>query len=178
MGLGFGDQVEAASLKVNKKIEAEWRGIEYKETEVNELEKRASSKSWKKGNRSERKEVNEDEIIRKHFMESIQKEKDKITIIDMRFEETRILKNLDDINEAPATALPMKTKLGQELLYNINIICEQQEIEVFTLIILPDTTTTTSTTTKIIIIITIDQPPQPFPSKGTDQHRQSIFRVI
>lgn len=130
LGLGFGDQVEAASLKVNKKIEAEWRGVEYKENDINELEKRASSKSWKKGSNKKDKSENEDSIIRQQFFESITKEKDKITIIDMRFEETRILKNLDDINENPASSIPTKTKLGQELLYNVNMICEQQEMEV------------------------------------------------
>ena len=32
-GLGFGDIKEAASLKVNKKIEAEWRGVEFVDEE-------------------------------------------------------------------------------------------------------------------------------------------------
>ena len=52
LGLGFGEQLEASALKVNKKIEAEWRGIEYKDEDgIPEVEKLADAKTWKKGSK-------------------------------------------------------------------------------------------------------------------------------
>jgi hypothetical protein len=59
-GLGFGDTVEASSLLVNKKIEAEWRGLEFNEEDFlppgkkkskSKIEQLAASQQWKKGNK-------------------------------------------------------------------------------------------------------------------------------
>lgn len=58
-GLGFGDTAEASTLKVNKKIEAEWRGLDFVDDEEEDvktgrkrkkssIELMADSKSWKK----------------------------------------------------------------------------------------------------------------------------------
>lgn len=75
-GLGYGDIVEASALKSNKKLEAEWRGLEYKEEEVSvevasggrqggrnkrkgdaAMEGVRASQSWKKGRQKERARV-------------------------------------------------------------------------------------------------------------------------
>eukprot|EP01037_Dinobryon_pediforme_P019447 gene19447-19868_t len=134
LGLGFGDQKEASTLKVNKKIEAEWRGVEYKDEDgyVPEVEKLASEKNWKKGTKkragSAPGKASGAELIAQ-YMSSIAKEINEngdasVTIIDMRHAEARskIEEYLDEQKKRPP-------KLGQELLYNINLIAEQHNNE-------------------------------------------------
>lgn len=59
-----------------------------------------------------------------------------ITIIDMRHAEARVLTNLADINGQSKIESYLEEqrkkapKLGQELLYNINLIAEQHDTDV------------------------------------------------
>ena len=82
------------------------------------------------------------------YMSSISKDVNEngetasITIIDMRHAEARVLTDLADINgqskiESYLEEQRKKSpKLGQELLYNINLIAEQHDTEVRTSLLL------------------------------------------
>ena len=179
LGLGFGEQLEASALKVNKKIEAEWRGIEYKDEDayIPEVEKLVDAKSWKKGAKGKASKKTGEHVqynvftqskdkacvhmcesnhihtcnitgtlssaeLMHQYMSSMSKEtNDKgeaasVTIIDMRHAEARVLTNLADINGQSKIESYLEEqrkkapKLGQELLYNINLIAEQHDTEV------------------------------------------------
>lgn len=129
-GLGFGDGVEAAQLKANKRIEAEWRGLEYIEEEEpsRKRKKLASEKlldnlSWKKGKEKRNTTLLVDDYVNQYLKKT--GDGASYEIIDMRQEHTRILTDLTDINVE--SIIPEKPKLGQELLYNLNIISEMFE---------------------------------------------------
>ncbi|KAJ1430417.1 GC-rich sequence DNA-binding factor-like protein-domain-containing protein [Ochromonadaceae sp. CCMP2298] len=136
-GLGFGAVKEASTLKVNKKIEAEWRGVEFvdedEERKKSEVEKMAASGGWKKGQKkTQAPKLTAEDFINKYLQEG--KEGGgggpaKQVIIDMRFKDTRIITDMTDIAtesylEAPAASAP---KLGQELLYNISLLSSTEE---------------------------------------------------
>eukprot|EP01038_Epipyxis_sp_PR26KG_P007689 gene7689-10460_t len=140
VGLGFGDIVEATSLKINKQIEAEWKGVELVDTEdgvktknlakLSESERLAHSNGWKKGrNNSQRKiqKINLEDIIKINNSESVSTQ----MILDMRNNDSGVLIDLADINQTiisdSALAKPM---LGQEFLHNLNIIHDNLDLEV------------------------------------------------
>lgn len=140
-GLGFGDITEAAKLKVNKKIEAEWRGVEYVDEEEEKKQKKSSverladGKGWKKNKSSSNgaTKLSAAELINKYMNEdSSQKPKQQV-IIDMRSKDARVITDMSEIgtdgyvDEIPADAKP---KLGQELLYNINLLENAEEMNV------------------------------------------------
>lgn len=142
-GLGFGDFVEASSLKANKKLAAEWKGVEYVEEKEEEIETTKSKKrqislvevitksqSWKKGKDNSKEKVfytaseflnrndNKDEIL-----------SNKHVIVDMRGKETRILTDLLEINKdnnelSISETINNKTMFGEELIYNINLMVD------------------------------------------------------
>ncbi len=139
VGLGFGDTVEASSLLVNKKIEAEWRGLEFNEADYvagkkrsrSKIEQLASSQQWKRGKvkSDAKKTLSAEEFMEQHLNASVVAETRKQVIIDMRYEDTRILTDLTDINNEIPSDGKFKPLLGQEFLYNINLICDMQEME-------------------------------------------------
>jgi tuftelin-interacting protein 11 len=142
-GLGFGDFVEASSLKSNKKLAAEWKGVEYVEEKEEEIETNKSGKrkislvevitksqSWKKGKDNSKEKVfytaseflnrnnNKDEIV-----------SNKNVILDMRGEESRILTDLSDINkdnygQSISETINNKALFGEELIYNLNLMVD------------------------------------------------------
>ena len=135
-GLGFGDFTESSALVVNKKLVAEWSGVEYKEAEVVAIKKTkkimteqiADSKSWKKGNKEKQNVKNvsmTDFLDKKNIGET-----DKLVIIDMRGEQTRVLTDYSEINTIPIEDENFLPKIGQELLYNINLVVDLIEIDV------------------------------------------------
>jgi len=97
--------------------------------------KNDSSKITKKGYHA-----NSSEIINQYMNVVLSQDDEKndapVTIIDMRHKETRVITNLADINNNSKLETYLEEqrkltpKLGQELLYNINLITEQQDQEV------------------------------------------------
>jgi hypothetical protein len=137
-GLGFGDFTESSALPVNKKLVAEWSGVEYKETEdtaaigkkakKNFTELIADSNSWKKS-RKDKQPVKT--VTVSDFLELKATDEDKkMVIIDMRGEQTRVLTDYSEISAVPLEVENSTPKLGQELLYNINLVVELLEIDV------------------------------------------------
>lgn len=149
LGLGFGDQVEASALKVNKKIEAEWKGVKFADEDeyIPAVEKMADAKNWKKKkeSRSSRSSLKQPkgsaELYEEYLSINPPGDGDKldapVTIIDMRHKETRIITSMNDINIQSKIETYLEEqqkkppKLGQELLYNINLIAESQDVEVY-----------------------------------------------
>lgn len=157
-GLGFGSVTEASALKINKKIEAEWRGVEYvdedelkkKLKKTSSIELLASSKEWKKGGNktgiggqngkiSYSADAFIDMYMKNKSADSSGSGVGKQVIIDMRHRDTRIITDMSDISsadmlhEAQSSLDSEKTSqvmLGQELLYNINIISTNHEMNV------------------------------------------------
>ena len=136
-GLGFGDFTESSALVVNKKLVAEWSGVEYVEDEATLEAKRAKkivteqiadSKSWKK-NRKEKQQVKSVKVS--DYLDGKTTEADsKVVIIDMRGEQTRVLTDYSEMNVVSADDENEAPKLGQELLYNINLVVDLLEIDV------------------------------------------------
>ena len=135
-GLGFGDFTESSALVVNKKLVAEWSGVEYKEAEIVETKKTkkimteqiADSKSWKKGKKEKQNVKN---VSMTDFLDKKDNgETDKLVIIDMRGEQTRVLTDYSEINNIPVEDENALPKIGQELLYNINLVVDLIEIDV------------------------------------------------
>lgn len=145
-GLGFGDFKEQSTLTINKKLEAEWRGTEYveeveekkevpKKRKKNESEQVADSKSWKKKSKQSAVQMLDiSDFMGQPVSSHTVKQQ---VVIDMRGQQTRVLTDLSDINAAPTDAeadsgqvLFVKPKLGQELLYNLNLVVELVEVEV------------------------------------------------
>jgi G-patch domain len=136
-GLGFGDFTESSALVVNKKLVAEWSGVEYVEDEATLEAKRAKkivteqiadSKSWKK-NRKEKQQVKTVKVS--DYLDGKTAEADsKVVIIDMRGEQTRVLTDYSEMNVVSADDENEAPKLGQELLYNINLVVDLLEIDV------------------------------------------------
>lgn len=137
-GLGFGDFTESSALPVNKKLVAEWSGVEYKEPEdvatvgkkakKNFTELIADSSSWKKS-RKEKQPVKT--VTVSDFLDQKATDEDKkMVIIDMRGEQTRVLTDYSEISAVPLEEENSTPKLGQELLYNINLVVELLEIDV------------------------------------------------
>ena len=142
-GLGFGDVQEASTLKVNKKIEAEWRGVEYVEEEdekkhkKSSVEKLADGKGWKKNKALDKSntvtKLNATDFINKYMNDDILTKPQQV-IIDMRHKDTRVITDMTEVGTEGYTedgiSTPSKPKLGQELLYNINIIANTEEMNV------------------------------------------------
>lgn len=136
-GLGFGDFTESSALVVNKKLVAEWSGVEYKEEEIAATAKKAKkivteqiadSKSWKK-NKKEKQSVKTVSVS--DFLDRKAGDEDpKLVIIDMRGEQTRVLTDYSEINTIPMEDETSGPKLGQELLYNMNLVVDLLEIDV------------------------------------------------
>ena len=136
-GLGFGDFTESSALVVNKKLVAEWSGVEYVEDEATLELKRskkivteqiADSKSWKK-NRKEKQQVKSVKVS--DYLDGKTADVDsKVVIIDMRGEQTRVLTDYSEMNTVSADDENEPPKLGQELLYNINLVVDLLEIDV------------------------------------------------
>lgn len=137
-GLGFGDFTESSALPVNKKLVAEWSGVEYKEpvdvatvgkkAKKNFTELIADSSSWKK-NKKDKQPVKK--VTVSDFLELKATDEDKkMVIIDMRGEQTRVLTDYSEISAVPLEEENSTPKLGQELLYNINLVVELLEIDV------------------------------------------------
>jgi GC-rich sequence DNA-binding factor-like protein len=136
-GLGFGDFTESSALVVNKKLVAEWSGVEYKEEEIAATAKKAKkivteqiadSKSWKK-NKKEKQSVKSVSVS--DFLDRKAGDEDpKLVIIDMRGEQTRVLTDYSEINTVPIEDENSAPKLGQELLYNMNLVVDLLEIDV------------------------------------------------
>ena len=136
-GLGFGDFTESSALVVNKKLVAEWSGVEYVEDEATLELKRskkivteqiADSKSWKK-NRKEKQQVKSVKVS--DYLDGKTADVDsKVVIIDMRGEQTRVLTDYFEMNTVSADDENEPPKLGQELLYNINLVVDLLEIDV------------------------------------------------
>lgn len=156
-GLGFGSVTEASALKVNKRIEAEWRGVEYvdedelkkKQKKTSSIELLASSKEWKKGGtktgtagsggQTGKVSFSADAFIDMYMKNKSADSTGKQVIIDMRHRDTRIITDMSDISsldmlpDAQSSIDIEKTSqvmLGQELLYNINIISTNHEMNV------------------------------------------------
>jgi tuftelin-interacting protein 11 len=152
MGLGFGDFKEATQLEVNKRLEAELKGVVY-EPEVDKeaklvsktkgmggsdkeltAEQMAASKGWKKGSSGAGKR--KQKVLLKDAMEllleSEKAEKKEAAILDMRGPSPKLLRDIkeaDTIGSSEDTIAVTTPKLGQELLYNINLIVDLGEIE-------------------------------------------------
>lgn len=136
-GLGFGDFTESSALVVNKKLVAEWSGVEYVEDEATIELKRskkivteqiADSKSWKK-NRKEKQQVKSVKVS--DYLDGKTADVDsKVVIIDMRGEQTRVLTDYSEMNVISADDENEAPKLGQELLYNVNLVVDLLEIDV------------------------------------------------
>jgi tuftelin-interacting protein 11 len=136
-GLGFGDFTESSALVVNKKLVAEWSGVEYVEDEATLEAKRAKkivteqiadSKSWKK-NRKEKQQVKSVKVS-DYLDGKAADANSKVVIIDMRGEQTRVLTDYSEMNVVSADEENEAPKLGQELLYNINLVVDLLEIDV------------------------------------------------
>lgn len=142
MGLGFGDFVEASAMEVNKKLEAELRKEEYvpppkkdrkgkDQEDTFTVEKRASSASWKKGSSKGDKQKTEKgrRVLFRDAMD-LMKESDaaerKSLIVDMRGPTPKVVSDMKDVdtNNSDVANDEVQPKLGQELLYNINIMVE------------------------------------------------------
>jgi len=137
-GLGFGDFTEQGALPVNKKLVAEWSGVEYKEEEIiTEIKKSkkimseeiSESKSWKKGGQKEKKVkiVSMNDFLNTDAGDGNINTHKKEVIIDMRGEQTRIITDYTDMNSLPSST--DGPKLGQELLYNINLVVDLVEMD-------------------------------------------------
>lgn len=117
LGLGFGDFKEATVSKTNREIEAEWRGVPLKPTEEeeeeeerrkgrqgkkqrsnidggrSEIEKIAESKSWKKSAGKKQLQT-ATEILVQQAQELERAANKKQVIIDMRYQDVRVLTDL------------------------------------------------------------------------------------
>ena len=146
-GIGFGDIKEASQLKVNKKIEAEWRGVEFVDVEEEQkqnakkssVERLASSKGWKKDKSNKETgqvKLSAEDFISKYMNdEAAGGQKQSQVIIDMRYKDTRVITDMNEIAsdaflDEQAMANNTKPKLGQELLYNINLLANTEEMNV------------------------------------------------
>lgn len=128
LGLGFGDFKEATVSKTNREIEAEWRGVPLKPTEEeeeeerrrkgrsgksnqrskvdasqSEIEKLAESKSWKKSAGKKQLQT-ATEILLQQARELERAAGQKQTIIDMRYQDVRVLTDLTKGNYIIITA--------------------------------------------------------------------------
>jgi hypothetical protein len=123
---------------VNKKLVAEWSGVEYKEEEIiTEIKKSkkimseeiSESKSWKKGSKIQKKIkiVGMNDFLNTDAGDGKIDTDKKQVIIDMRGEQTRIMTDYADMNSIPLSN--EGPKLGQELLYNINLVVDLVEID-------------------------------------------------
>lgn len=133
-GLGFGDTVEAANLPTNKRIVAEWKGLDPNlvDTAVSDIEKLTQEKRWKKDafqqGASHQKAFSVDDFIEKQKVGGTGSTTNQI-IMDMRHTDSGVLVNASDIS-ASGPAHPVRPELGGELLYNVNLIASLQEQEV------------------------------------------------
>lgn len=147
MGLGFGDFVEASALEVNKRLEAELKKEEYiplpkkgrlVETDKDEftVEKRAASLAWKKGmtpavGDKHKRGVRGTKVLFRDAMEIMQTEQVegvKPLFIDMRGPTPKVVSDIKDVHTNEDSMISaqdiVKPKLGQELLYNVNIMVD------------------------------------------------------
>ena len=148
MGLGFGDFVEASALDANKKLEAELKKEEYipkkketpsSDTKINEftVEKRAAAAAWKKGSAvDKRKKPKGKKVVFQDAMEMMKKteaaDASKPLFVDMRGPNPKIVSDIRNIDMDMHTAedsVAEKPKLGQELLYNVNLMVESTDRE-------------------------------------------------
>jgi hypothetical protein len=144
-GIGFGDVKEASTLKVNKQIEAEWRGVEYVDEDLEKkksaVERLASAKGWKKGKKSTTEQdkpkvkLTAEDFLNKYMADEAtggNAVNQKQVIIDMRHKETRVLTDMNDIGASSEmdNMEGVTPKLGQELLYNINMLADMEEMHV------------------------------------------------
>lgn len=123
VGLGFGDTVEAPNLPENKKLEAEWKGVEYIEPVTST--KTEDLSGWKKTNfgKKKRKVTYNEESILDAFGDS-----DVSTpqmIIDMRSSDGKIISSADGLGSS-GVGLRQQHVLGQELLYNVGLVSQMQ----------------------------------------------------
>ena len=122
VGLGFGGITEASALPSNKKIEAEWRGVEYKETVNEELP--LKSQSWRKGrSRKEIKKLSAVELLMQQAME------DSAEVRVSRGAEVEEASRSTVTREVETLQRTAKPELGKELLYNLNTMHEAVELE-------------------------------------------------
>ena len=115
LGLGFGGIVEASASLANKKLEAEWRGIDLKSEGAEET---LGAQSWRKGSEHEGrrrlKKLSAVELLMAQELTNAS----KMEIIDMTLEGS----NEEEVKAVEGiTAMP---ELGQELLYNLNVLVE------------------------------------------------------
>ncbi len=127
LGLGFGGTVEAVNLPGNKRIEAEWKGLESVDT-LSNIEKSASDFFWKKGafGKQERKFLSVND-----FINTSTKNKDRtMFVVDMRHSENGIITDVNNIQQQDNNFASTEFKIGQELLYNVDLMSNMQETEV------------------------------------------------
>ncbi|DBA03623.1 TPA: hypothetical protein N0F65_006802 [Lagenidium giganteum] len=133
MGLGFGDFVEASSLKANQKLQKELRGETVDDEEDNKKRKREMEAEqedeslWRKrkavpsGTKKYKKAADITE-------QALQQKRRKELIVDMRGPDVRVLADVTDAygNErnklTEAQLEEQKPKLGDEVIYNVRMV--------------------------------------------------------
>ncbi|CAM9318795.1 unnamed protein product [Ectocarpus fasciculatus] len=149
MGLGFGDFVEASALDANKKLEAELKKEEYvpkkKEAPTSDakinvftVEKRAAAAAWKKGSAvGKSKKPNAKGVVFQDAMSMMKKSEaidpSKPLFVDMRGPTPKVvsdIRSIDiDMDNNTEDSVADQPKLGQELLYNVNLMVESTDRE-------------------------------------------------
>ena len=136
IGIGFGDFNESSSSAANKKVESEWRQKDLKEkSEISYVEKLAESKGWKKSkikkkNNSKKNEFATPEMLMKMALAKEEQQSQQQIILDMRGEHAKVITDASEINKTPtAISTPQQPKFGEELLFNINLVCDMASMQ-------------------------------------------------
>lgn len=144
-GLEFGSFREAATLMVNREIEAHRQGKTLEQMEAEVRLAAASGRGTGTGAATSRKNASGKKRKRRIILEELGEQQDeeaaeneqvaappKQTIMDMRGPQTKLVYGMDDLAPMPSGAsedggIP---KLGQELLHNVGLLAGLPETEV------------------------------------------------
>lgn len=147
LGLGFGSFKEATKLKVNQRIEAEVRGVDWEKKEAEERKKKQleeeermrkefgvqssalpstdslmASGNWRKSTTKRKKRKDEIKVVSYHdIIERSGEEPSKEKVIDMRGPGS------STITTAESSEKDTQVKLGEELLHNVTFLLNTYE---------------------------------------------------
>ena len=121
-GLGFGGITEASALPSNKKIEAEWRGVEYSDVKLEDGAKR--TQSWRKG--KSRKELRRLSAVELLMQQADLESSEQVLSKKSEFAEASRSTVEREVEVIHRSAKP---ELGEELLYNLSTMLEAEEVE-------------------------------------------------
>uniref|UniRef100_K3WKH7 G-patch domain-containing protein n=1 Tax=Globisporangium ultimum (strain ATCC 200006 / CBS 805.95 / DAOM BR144) TaxID=431595 RepID=K3WKH7_GLOUD len=146
MGIGYGNFTEASALKHNRKIARELKG----ETVVEEATRKREEAEglveddtlWRKRKAPEGTKKYKRAADVSHDAQAAKKKARSDVILDMRGPDVRVLSNVSDAYEVDAQKLEAaKPKLGEELIYNVRMVVNLSQGQIYDLTSKIDTNT-------------------------------------